>query len=229
MTNRLTSVAHGRWLYAGLLLFAWLATVPRLGLAEEAQAKAQAESSTGVPAVWKPQEINFYLQTFTTAYACRALTDKVEYLLRELGAGKDLKVRANNCFGNEISRTPYLKIKLVSPVEATPQALAELEKTRTTRELAARVKGERPTEVTEQFPAQWKKVSLSRGKLGLQEGDCELIAELKRKVLPKLAVRIVKDDVSCAPYTLTMGQPRLEVEALSAMPKKSADIPPGDG
>jgi hypothetical protein len=38
-------------------------------------------------------------------------------------------------------------------------------------------------------------------------------------VLPKLAVRTVRDDVQCSPNQLTMGQPRLEVDALVEIPK----------
>jgi len=217
MTNRLMRSARRCPLTVGAALLALLAAISPAGAAEEASAPLEQ-----VSAVWKPQEINFYLHTFTSIYSCRALTDKVRLLLLELGADKGVTVRSVGCFDNEFSRMPYLKIKLASPVEATPQVLAELEKSRSTRELAARVKGERPNEVTEQFPAQWRKVSLSRGKLGLQEGDCELIDELKRKVLPKLAIRIVKDEVNCTPYSLTLGQPRLEVEALAQMPPADA-------
>lgn len=217
MTNRLMRSACRGPLTVGAALLALLAAISPAGAAEEASAPLEQ-----VSAVWKPQEINFYLHTITSIYSCRALEDKVRQLLLELGVDKDVTVRSVGCYGSELSRSPYLRIKLVSPVEATPQVLAELEKSRSTRELAARVKGERPNEITEQFPAQWRKVSLSRGKLGLEEGDCELVDELRRKVLPKLAIRIVKDEVSCMPYSVTMGQPRLEVEALTQMPQPDA-------
>jgi hypothetical protein len=112
-------------------------------------------------------------------------------------------------------------------VEATPEALAERDKTKSVRELTERVqgKGRRPhaTDSLEQFPAQWRKVSLTRGRLALDPGDCELVEELQRKVLPKLAVRITDDDLQCSPNQLTLGQPRLQVEALVELP--SADAP----
>ena len=62
-------------------------------------------------------------------------------------------------------------------------------------------------------------MSLSRGAVDLEPGDCELIDELRRKVLPKLAIRVVKDSTHCTPQQLTIGQPQLEVEALVALPK----------
>lgn len=218
MTIRLMTSACSRSLAVGAALLASLAAMSPAGAAAEAQVPAEP-----LMAVWKPQEINFYLHTTTSIYSCRAVTSKVRQLLLALGVDQNVQVSSTGCYDNELSRTPYLRIRLVSPVQATPQALAELEKSRSTRELAARLKGERPGEITEQFPAQWRRVSLSRGQLGLQEGDCELIDELKRELLPKLAIRIVKDEMSCMPYSLTLGQPRLEVEALTRLPEPAAD------
>ncbi|HMN44484.1 MAG TPA: hypothetical protein PKE27_07930 [Povalibacter sp.] len=189
-----------------------------------------AETSADAPAphvqaIWKTQELSFYFQSFTTFYACRSLEDRVRMLLIELGADKDVKVRATSCFGNEIARLPHVRINVTAPIEATPEALAELEKTRSTRELAARVRGERMTESTEQFPAYWKPVSLSRGSFRLEPGDCELVEQLKRSVLPKLSIRIVKDNMSCMPNQNSIGQPRLEVEALTVVPPPDARLP----
>lgn len=198
----------------GSLLLAGLSCVHD-GVAAEAQAPVQA--------IWKPQEINFYFQSFTTFYSCRSLADKVERLLIGLGASPDTKVRSTSCYGNEIARMPHLRINVTSPIEATPAALAELEKTRSTRELTARVRGERATDASDQFPAHWRQVSLSRGEFNLEPGDCELIEQLKRKVLPKLAVRIVKDNMQCAPNQLSLGQPKLEVEVLAEIPEQSSD------
>lgn len=195
--------------------------------AAESPADAPA-SAEQVQAIWKAQEISFYFQSFTTFYACRSLEDRVRMLLTELGADKGVKVRVTSCFGNEIARLPHVRINVTAPVEATPEALAELEKTRSTRELTARVRGERMTEGTEQFPAYWKPVSLSRGSLRLEPGDCELIDQLKRQVLPKLSIRIVRDQLACTPHQHSMGQPRLEVEALTAVPPPDARLPEVD-
>jgi len=40
--------------------------------------------------------------------------------------------------------------------------------------------------------------------------------------LPKLAVRVVSSDMRCTPNQLTLGQPRLEVDALAELPKADA-------
>jgi len=200
-----------------------------LGLMAAAAAAGAAENQPDpnaptVPALWKEQEINFYYQSFTTFYSCNSLEDKVKGLLIQLGADPKLKVHSSGCEGgNTIARMPTVRIKLSSLVVVTPEVLADLEKNRSKRELTARVRGERPkgTEAADQFPAYWKRVSLGRerGKVELQPGDCDLIDQLKRKVIPRLAVRIVKEDIRCSPNQLTLGQPRLDVDVLTKVPE----------
>jgi hypothetical protein len=180
-----------------------------------------------VQAIWKQQEIPFSFQSFTTLYSCSSLEEKIRRLLLALGASRQIKLRSRGCMApHEISRMPYVEITIVSPVEATPEELAELEKTRSTRELAARVRGDSKQAALDaaQFPAHWKQVSLSRGKLYLEPGDCELIEQLQQKILPKLAVRIVSDEVQCTPNQLSPRQPKLIVEALMPMPKPDAAV-----
>jgi hypothetical protein len=179
-----------------------------------------------VHAVWKPQTFDFHYQSFTTFYSCSSLSEKVRRILVELGGDEQTKVRVSGCeSGSSIARMPLVRITMTSPVEATPEVLAELQKSRPVRELAARVRNDRSSkdvDLDAQFPALWKRVSLSRGALGLSPGDCELIEQIERKVLPKLAVRVVSSDMRCTPNQMSMGQPRLEVEALADLRKADA-------
>ncbi len=204
---------------ASLLWLTLLFSLPA-GAAAEAQ-PAPVAGADPVQAIWKHQEIAFYFQSFTTFYSCTSLEGKVERILRELGVHAKVKVRSADCW-SPVVRMPRVVLQVISPVEATPEALADRDKNKSVRELAQRVRGkksEHPLDSLDEFPAQWRPVSLSRGRLDLQPGDCELIDELQKKVFPKLAVRIVRDDVQCTPNQLTMGQPRLEVEALIELPK----------
>jgi hypothetical protein len=205
------------------LLFSW----PAAGVAEDQARTPDAQPVAGadpVQSIWKHQEIAFYFQSFTTFYSCTSLESKLERIMRELGVHARVKVRSADC-PSSVARMPRVVMQVVSPVEATPAALADRDKNKSVRELAQRVRGKKsdhPLDSLEEFPAQWRPVSLTRGRLDLQPGDCELIDELQKKVLPKLAVRVVRDDVQCSPNQLTMGQPRLEVEALIEMPKPDA-------
>jgi hypothetical protein len=224
--------AVGRLLLTSMLVSAWplQAAFPQeetvapvqpadpISLANEAAAPV-------VNAVWKPQTFDFHYQSFTTFYSCSSLSEKVRRILVELGGDEQTKVRVSGCeSGSSIARMPLVRIAMTSPVEATPEALAELQKSRPVRELAARVRNDRSKDVDldAQFPALWKRVSLSRGALGLSPGDCELIEQIERKVLPKLAVRVVSSDMRCTPNQMSMGQPRLEVEALAELRKADA-------
>lgn len=190
-----------------------------LGLLWCARGAAQ-ESPPPVQALWKTQEFAFYFQSVTTFYSCSGLEAKLERILRGLGAHAEVKVRSLDC-SSGVAHMPRVIVIATSPVEATAQAIAERDKGKSKHELVARVRGKSGEEIDAlaQFPAQWKRVPFNRGAFDLQPGDCELIEELRRKVLPKLAVRIVKDGVHCMPQQLTLGQPQLEVEALVEIPK----------
>jgi hypothetical protein len=200
----------------------WLALLAGMPLAS-----AQGTSPDTVQAIWKHQEIEFYFQSFTTFYSCTSLEGKLERIMRALGVHSNVRVRSADC-PSSVARMPRVIMKVASPVEATPEAYAERDKNKSVRELSERLKGGKstnPVDSLEAFPAQWRKVSLTRGRLALEPGDCELIEELQRKVLPKLAVRVTDDDLQCSPNQLTMGQPRLEVEALVELPKPDAKKP----
>jgi hypothetical protein len=212
-----------------LLRSATLATVCVLpGLLPGSPGRAHAAeqgSPEPVQAIWKDQEFAFYFQSQTTFYSCSSLEAKLERILKALGATSRVKVRSVDCQSGPV-RMPRVIVNVRAPVEATPQALAERDKSKGKRELAARVRGEKEDpEALAPFPAQWKHVALKRGEVNLEPGDCELIDELRRKVLPKLAVRLVKDGTHCTPHQLTLGQPQLEVEALMALPKPDAPKP----
>ena len=205
---------------ASLLWLTLLFSVPAAGVAEPGAPEPEARTAEPVQAIWKHQEISFHFQSFTTFYSCTGLEGKVENIMRALGVHAQVVVRSADC-PSSVARMPRVVMRVVSAVEATPEAFAERDKNKSIRELVERVRGksDHPLDSLEQFPAEWRRVSLSRGRLNLQEGDCELVEQIQKKVLPKLAVRVVKDEVLCMPHQVTMGQPRLDVETLMEMPK----------
>jgi hypothetical protein len=215
MTQRQCVSTARAWLLALLL-----GMPAGLALAEPSPVGQPVEEP--VQAIWKKQEISFYFHSFTTFYSCSGLESKLERIMRALGVHAQVRVRSADC-PSSVARMPRVVMRITGAVEATPDALAERDKNKSVRELAERVRGRGkstdPLDSLEQFPAQWRRVALNRGRLNLEPGDCELIEELQRKVLPKLAVRVVDDDLRCSPHQLTLGQPRLEVDALMEMPK----------
>jgi hypothetical protein len=86
------------------------------------------------------------------------------------------------------------------------------------QQLVARVRGDLLPSAAdlERFPASWETVSFSRNRtMRLDPGDCELVEQLRRAILPRLSVQIVDDNVRCSPFG-NMRPPRLTVRALVA-------------
>lgn len=194
---------------------------------QPAQAEAPAaRSGEMVAAVWKVQEISFYFHSFSTFYPCASINDKVRRLLVHLGADRSIRVRSSGCgLGLTAASSHTVRIWLSVPAEATPEVLAEIETTRARSELVARVRGASAVtpDVAAQFPARWQHVSLARTVRNLDSGDCELIEQIKRQVLPKMSVRIVRDGIRCSPYQYSSGPVLLEVEALMVAPAAGPD------
>jgi hypothetical protein len=194
-----------------------LAGAALLAGATAGHAQSASPAAAPVQAIRKEQVLSFNFQSFTTFYSCSSLESKVKRILEAVGAGPEIKLRTRGCLNPyEIASIPHVEIKLVSLVEATPEVLAELDKNRARRELIARARGDMRLVAMEeeQLPAQWKEVSLSRAKLFLDPGDCELVEQMRDKVFPKLAIKIVADEIRCSRQRASLGQPKLVVQAL---------------
>jgi hypothetical protein len=71
------------------------------------------------------------------------------------------------------------------------------------------------------FPAAWKSISMSRDRqLMLGPSDCELVDQLSRDVLPRMAIRVEYDRLRCSAVFGNIGQPQLRVAALIALPEQ---------
>ncbi len=204
-----------RWVgFAGaaiLLLAASLAT-----------AQSHADEAV-VDAVWKPQRMNFVYRGYSTLYSCRSLQQKLEKILTSVGARGGIELRAYSC-DDEIA-TARFQIALTSPVEATAENVEQLTTYDVHDQLIARVRGERlaSAEDLPRFPAVWKTISFARSRqMKLAPGDCELVLQLRRHILPRMAVQIVSDQVRCSQFG-NIGKPQLTVSALVPVETKLSD------
>ena len=168
-------------------------------------------------------------------------------LLRAVGVHEDLSVSVNGCkdflfppddlsltrsgqtdrFGTvtgtatrDAGQFANVRIRLRSPIPATPDAIAELEKTKGYRELLGRVTGSSAAvqEAAAQFPARWVPMTLSHKTLGLEPEECELVEQMTRDVLPRLGVRVVEKSIMCIPRQVSLIAPQIKVEALIKTP-----------
>jgi hypothetical protein len=220
-------VAAALWLLAGpALAEEQNAAVPTEQVPAEQkpnEASPVAIRPDDVAAIWKTQEINFYFQSFSTLYSCTGLERKFERLMQVLGTQAEVSVHSPEC-PNDIARMPRVTMVVTAPIVATPEALAEREKNKSRHDLAARVTGRDPNEGMELFPAYWQRVSLNE-KLRLEPGDCEFIEEFRRKVLPKLAVKIANAVVLCSPNSASLVRPKMEIDVLRQVPPPDAKVP----
>ncbi len=71
------------------------------------------------------------------------------------------------------------------------------------------------------FPATWRTVEIqSRRNRRIEDGDCELIEQLTRRVLVPMGIRVAEDSqISCAPYQVRLGAVDLRLHALQKLPE----------
>jgi hypothetical protein len=183
-----------------------------------ANAQSPADGST-VEAIWKPQRMNFVYRGYSTLYTCGGLQDKLEKILTTVGARGGIELRAISC--DDAIADARFQIVLTSPVEATAENVEQLTTYDSHDALVARVRGEplQSAEDLPRFPAVWKTISFSRSReMRLAPGDCELVLQLRRHILPRMAVHVVDDQVRCSAFG-NIGRPRLTVSALVPMEK----------
>jgi hypothetical protein len=175
---------------------------------------SHAAATDSVPSTWNVQEIRYNYVGFTTAYNCDAAEDKIKQILLTLGAHPSTQVRAAGCDLNRPSRHFFLTVTSATPVPATDAVAVPAKGEKTRQQLVERLGSKNPIG-TDQFPAAWKSIDLSRDrKLDLRPGDCELMEGLRDNVLPKLSVKVESDQVQCTPRQVGISTPELKVSAL---------------
>lgn len=179
----------------------WLAVA-----AVMAAAPVLADNGHALRAVWKEQHVDFVYFGRTSRYSCDGLRDKVRAILMELGARRDVKAVAVGCgeFGDHprpAPMTPSLSVVFTSP--ALPDAAA------------------RPAHAGDlvAIDARFESFTITSDAFrNMGVGDCELVEEFVRQILPKLATRGVQKDITCIPHQLSGSRYWVRGEVLKALP-----------
>ena len=167
-----------------------------------AAAVAPVAPATPVAAVWKAHQLDFTFTGFTTHYTCSGFESVLGRLLRAAGARPDAKVTASCTapFGHpERISIAHLSFNTLVPLEDGASGAAAKSK---------------PVE------GQWKTVrwqAHSPLALDLGEGDCELVDEFARRILPLFSVRDVVNDMNCVPHQLQVGGVDLRFRVLAPL------------
>jgi hypothetical protein len=172
---------------------------------------ARADDTAGVPALsvappaahWVERKLNYTYMGFTTKYSCDGLRDNVRQVLLALGARKkDLKIQSSGCTRISGAPEPFPGViaRFWVLVPATPDDVGKV--------------GDTSLHAT-----QWKTVNLA----GLQQfrfdqGQCELLEQMKDKALPLFTSRNLLFRSSCVPHQLTLGATQFTVDVLNPAP-----------
>lgn len=151
---------------------------------------AEPVVSGPVQAVWKEQRLDFSYMGRTARYSCQGLRDKMRSLLLDLGARRDLQVSLYACDESAPLRRGYLgpKLSIVFSSPALPDPAA---------------KPARPGDLLA-VDARYEPFTLTSDAFkNYGVGDCELVEEFAREILPRLSARVEKQDITCVPYQAT--------------------------
>lgn len=175
-----------------------------------------ADHREGMPvdAIWKAQTLVFDYRSAERHYRCDILEHKIKTILHRLGAHERMQVRRAACHG--LAGRARFEVTMQSPVEATPDNVRAVTHYDARDELIARIHDVTlPSENDlERFQAVWSMRSFR--KLDLDAGDCALVQQIRRQIIPRMSVDVVKDirGVDCAHELTSIGGPPLTVIAL---------------
>jgi hypothetical protein len=178
---------------------------------------AELSPESHVEAVWKAQSIVFEYHSEGRTYRCDILEYKIKIILQRLGARDRLELRRYAC--HDLAGWARFEVVMESPVEATEENVHEITRYDSKDELVARMHGASlpsPADV-ERFPAIWESISFRRDReLHLDAGDCALVQQVRRQILPRMSVQVTKDikGVDCSQELTGIAGPRLTVLAL---------------
>ena len=153
-------------------------------------------------AQWQAYQVRFHFIGQSSAYTCDGIESTLSRLLKLLGARDDIRVEASCYSSNKPERILRVKLAFALPVLADKTDIA-----------------------AEIIPAQWQEVKI----IGTQsrylgEGDCELLEQFQRQVLPLLQIRNLKNKIRCIPYRQNYNSSRAHYSVLKAMEKMELEV-----
>jgi hypothetical protein len=168
-----------------------------LSTAALAAEAGQATTDEGQSAVWTQKEVTFVYLGMTTKYSCDGLRDKVRGVLLDLGADKkDLVVRETGCSSSFGRPDPFPGVKVKMNV----------------LEPAGGGGGDKQPAVD----AHWRPVDLKlRDSYSTDSGECELVEQIRSKLVPLFATRNVDLQTTCIPHQASASRPILRLEVLT--------------
>jgi len=186
-----------------------------LALAAFGIGAARADDTAGVPALsvappaahWVERKLDYTYMGFTTKYSCDGLRDNVRDVLVALGARrKDLEIHSQGCtrLNGVPEPFPGVTARFFVLVPVTPDDIGKVGN-------------------TSAHPTQWHTVNLARmQQFRFDQGQCELLQQMKDKALPLFTSRNLLYHSSCVPHQISVGDMQFSVDVLTPVPAAPA-------
>jgi hypothetical protein len=234
------------WRAAALVAFAlsWAPTAsatpaePATNAAAGAIAPATPTSAAPAPpdaraaveeGVWIRREHDFTYLGLTSFYSCDSLASKLRTLLKMAGARDDLRASPRGCAEglSQISRFPSARLVFWTFV---PAALAppppEAKPAPPAKQLGKDAPKLKRGDVIAPEPGTgaWRTVTIDGRRVSslIEPGDCELVEQFRREVLPLFTTRNVGGNLRCTPHQVQPWDVDLTFDVLGPVP--SADV-----
>ena len=118
--------------------------------------------------------------------------------------------------GRAYEQSSHIRARMMTPVEVTPEVLAEIDKDKSRRALVSRVTGNPAVAMNDPivFEAKRQPITLSRTSIKLEPEDCQLLDQMTRSVFRELDIRVLRRSFTCDAREENRIAPQMTVEAL---------------
>ncbi len=172
-----------------------------------------------LPGVWQRHVYVLSYGGFTGSYSCDGIAQKVRLLLLAAGARDDVKVDgicSSPVGGPSRSAAARAAFSTLSPEPGNATAPAAPE----------RPAGATPGAAAEPGVGAWQTVELRDGKPSwLGPGDCELVEQFDRELLPFFATRDRQAHMTCTVHAYSLGAISLRFQTFAPLPKAPVAVP----
>jgi hypothetical protein len=210
---RMTASGLGSSWHAAVAAARWLGASVCLALCACFMGHA-APVGTSVDAIWRTQRLEFHYRSTSASYTCPGLKARLSAILRSVGVHESM---AMTCQGSEAARNIEIQLRASSPVEATAANVAAETEYDGKQRLLAHLNGTQLPSAADlpRFSASWQRIDVHRQRqVRLAPGDCELLQQVRKQLLPKFAVEIELDGLNCHAGSATRIVHPLRVVAL---------------
>jgi hypothetical protein len=182
-----------------------------VGVCQAAEPTASATEAQ-IPAEWRVHQTLFTYTGMTSIYSCDGLESKLKLLLRLAGARPDMKVRAT-CSSPSGGPSRLASARLTFATLAQPGAAPLPQDS---------ADAKTPPPAPEPAMGTWRRVALAARKpFELDAGDCELVEQFERDLLPYFTTRSKESHLRCLPHQVSFAGIDLKFEVLAPpMPPK---------